>query len=321
MADHIYSDDEGSVLTASGGVTQEANTDLNIKKYDFRHPKLVSKEIMRALHKIHNQFARNIKRIFTNELNLKVEVTLEEIEQVIFAEFLNSIQPPTALFLFNIEELGEWAVLQMDPAFCVSFVEQQSGGRSIQLGEARSLTRIEERVIGRTVDKIFKELTHIWSSHINMTILHHVYESKPANIRTISSHIPGITVTFTLKVEQVEVPFSVCYPYALLKEQMMNSFGNLNTNTQKETLSTGQRLHFKNEMKQVNVQAKAMLGSTKIPIQKLLDLGEGDLIKLNQRIDEPLQIQVNNKLKMHGFPGMKSGNRAIKIFDILKNDN
>lgn len=292
-----------------------------VKKYDFRHPKLVSKEIMRALHEIHNLFGRNVKRIFTNSLNLTTEVTLHDIEQVIFAEFLNLIEPPTALFLFNIEELGEWAVLQMDSAFCVSFVENQSGGRKLELGQARALTRIEERVMGRTIQKIFKELTHIWSSYINMTILHHVYESKPANIRTISSHIPGIAVTFMLSIEGIEVPFRVCYPYALLKEQMMSSFGKLDTNGKKSMLSAEERLVFKNDMKQVDVTATVELGQTKMSLSKLLSLDEGDLVKLNQRIDDPLDIYVNNRHKMLGYPGMKNANKAVKIFEILKSDS
>ena len=316
MTDFLKADG-GSALASVPPLGEDISAG-RIKKYDFRHPKLVSKEIMRALHKIHNLFGRNVKRIFSNSLNLKTEVTLHDIEQVIFSEFLNSIEPPTALFLFNIEELGEWAVLQMDPSFCVFFVEHQSGGRSIELGSARALTRIEERVMGRTIQKIFKELTHIWSSYINMTILHHVYESKPANIRTISSHIPGIAVTFMLNVQGMEVPFRVCYPYALLKEEMMSSFGKIDTNNPKSMLSAEQRLSFKNEMKQVNVTAKARLGETKISLHKLLSLVEGDVIKLNQLIDDPLEIDVNNKLKMFGYPGVKSTNKAVKIFEILK---
>lgn len=319
MTDFLHVD--GDPVLASAPQHGEAPQGSRIKKYDFRQPKLVSKEIMRALHKIHNLFARNVKRIFANTLNLKTEVTLHEIEQVIFAQFLNTIEPPTALFLFNIEELGEWAVLQMDPSFCVFFVEHQSGGRSVELGQARALTRIEERVMGRTIQKIFKELTHIWSTYINMTILHHVYESKPANIRTISSHIPGIAITFMLSIEGIEVPFRVCYPYALLKEQMMSSFGKLDTNNNKSMLSAEQRLLFKNDMKQVDVTAKAQLGETNISLETLMQLEEGDLIKLDQRIEDPLEIHINNKLKMFGYPGIKSNNKAIKIFNILKSDS
>ncbi len=305
---------------ATAAVDNRDGQSAHVKKYDFRHPKLVSKEIMRALHKIHNLFARNVQRIFSNVLNLKVEVTLDEIEQVIFAEFLNTIEPPTALFLFNIEELGEWATLQMDPSFCMFFVEHQSGGRSMKLGEPRSLTRIEERVMGRTIKKIFKELSHTWSSYVKMTILHHVYESKPANIRTISSHIPGIAVTFRLEVEKMKVPLRVCYPYALLKEQMMSSFGDLNQNDTKESLSSGERLQFQKEMKNVDVLAKAMLGKAGIPMQRLMGLEEGDVIKLDQRIDEPLTINVNDRHKMTGYPGVRGGKKAIKLFDILKSE-
>jgi flagellar motor switch protein FliM len=208
----------------------------------------------------------------------------------------------------------------MDPSFCMFFVEHQSGGRSMKLGEARSLTRIEERVMGRTIKKIFKELSRTWSSYVKMTILHHVYESKPANIRTISSHIPGIAVTFMLEVDNMKVPLRLCYPYALLKEQMMSSFGDVNSNDTRESLSSGERLQFQKEMKNVDVMAKAMLGKSIISLQRLIGLQEGDVVKLDQRIDEPLIINVNDRHKMTGYPGVKSGKKAVKVFDILKND-
>jgi len=294
-----------------------------IENYDFRKPKLLSKEIMRALHKIHNLFSRDLERIFTNVLNLKVEAVLEEIEQVISMDFLGRIKSPSALFLFDIEELDDWAVLQIDPSFCIFLVEHESGGRSMKLGEARALTHLEERIIGRTIDKIFNVLTHIWSSyiHINMTISNYVYESKTANIRIISSQLPGIEVGFKLKVEGLEVPFRICYPYALLKQQMKKSFSEFSSKDIKESLSDHQYQQFENEMKQVDILTKVRLGTTKLPIQQLLNLDKGDLIKLDQHIDKPLNVFVNNKVKMMGYPGLKGGMKAIKVFEILENNN
>lgn len=308
-------------VSATGIRKQASAQKKHIKKYDFGQPKVASKEIMRVLHKIHNLFSHDIERIFSIVLNLKVEVTLEGIEQAISAEFISSMESPSALFLFDIEELDDWTVLQMDPSFCVFLVEHESGGRSTRLGEARSLTRLEERIISRTIAKIFNELTHIWSSYVQMTMKNYVYESNPANIRIISPNIPAIKISFNLKVGKFEVPFRICYPLALLKEQMVNSFDKFNNKEDKETLSSGQYQQFKNEMKQVNVQTKARLGSTNMAIHQLLNLEEGDLIKLDQHIDEPLGVFVNDKLKMFGFPGIKSGKKAVKIFEILNNDN
>jgi flagellar motor switch protein FliM len=304
---------------APAATGDESSRKSTIKKYDFRQPTLVSHEIMRGLHRIHDFFARSTSRIFSNALNLRVEIAQEsEIRQIIFADFLANLKTPNAIYLFEIKELAQWGILQIDPSFCIFYVERQSGGQSLKLEAPRRLTQIEERVMRRIIEKLLKELIQIWSSYINLSIVRLVFEPKPSNVRTIS-HIQGARVSFKLKIEdQFEVPFNICYPYALLKAEMMNSFAEFNIESEKHPISSGEHQQFEDEMKRVNITAQAVLGEANMSVSRLLNLSEGDLITLDQHIGEPLRIKINEKLKMYGYPGVKNGKKAIKIFDIPK---
>ncbi len=53
-----------------------------VESYDFKQPKLFSKEIMRTLRALHDVLARNLSRVFSNALRHKVEVHLQKIEQI-----------------------------------------------------------------------------------------------------------------------------------------------------------------------------------------------------------------------------------------------
>lgn len=287
-----------------------------VKLYDFKRPKLISKEVMRALRKIHELLSRNLNRIFTDTLNQKVEFFLQDIDEVIFSEFLNELESPTALFLFNIEELGDWALMEMDPSFCLHCIERQSGSHEDSSKPARALTRIEERVISRIVNKIFKELNHVWSPYLNISIVNHVYESKPANVRTISSHIPGIIIRYEIRVDSLKVPFKICYPYALLKEQMNNSFREHDKSSNDTLLSPSQKSSFEKYMKDVKVPLKVVLGQADISMDNLIHMKEGDVIQLDRAIDEPLDILVNGSPKLVGYPGNMGGKKAVKVYEV-----
>jgi len=297
------------------------NHDSYIKPYDFKQPKLVSKEILRSMRNIHEMYARNVKRVFSNILNHNVEVRLTDVEQVIFSKYLNDIEPPTAIFLFNIEELGDWAVLQMEPGFCMYCVERQSGGDHFNLDEKRMLSRIEERIMGRIIDKCFKDLSHVWSSFFPFTVLNHIYESKPGNIRTISAHDPGIVIRFVFKFEKYHIPFSLCYPYALLKDQLLGNSFNMDKTNFTGALSSLEKKNFEEDLKQAEITLSTILGESNVSLNRLIELQEGDIIMLNQQIDEPLRIKVNNQIKMNGYPGSMKGKKAVKIFNIQKNSN
>lgn len=58
-----------------------------------------------------------------------------------------------------------------------------------------------------------------------------------------------------------------------------------------------------------------------LSLEDILSLKEGDTIPLQQKADEPLEIKVNGITKMNGYPGLKQGRKAIKVFEIIEEIN
>lgn len=289
----------------------------DLKEYDFKHPKLVSKENLRILYNIHEMLSLNLNRLFTDSLGEKIEIGLRQIHEVIYSEFMSSMESPTALFMFNVGEIDDWALMQMDPSFCLYCVERQGGSREYSPHNARVLTLIEERIITRIVKKVFKELTHVWEPYLSLTIRNHIYESKPANIRTISSHVPGIVVRYGIKFQDRSVPLTFCYPYSLLKEKMNLSIHGAERSDTESRLSMAEKKRFQEYVKKTTVDLNVILGETKISMEKLAKLQQGDVIKLHQQIEQPLRVLVNGKQKMEGYPGVMRGKKAVKIFKVM----
>lgn len=292
-------------------------SDRDLRKYDFKHPKLVSKENLRILHNIHEMLSLNLNRLFSDSLGEKIEIVLRQIHEVIYSEFMSSMESPTALFMFNVGEIDDWALMQVDPSFCLYCVERQGGSHEYSPHNAKMLTLIEKRIVTRIVKKVFKELSHAWEPYLSLTIRNHIYESKPANIRTISSHVPGIVVRYGVKFQDRTVPLTFCYPYSLLKEKMNLSIHGAESSGTERSLSMAEKKRFREYVKKSPVDLNVILGETKIPMEKLANLQQGDVIKLHQQIEQPLQILINGKQKMEGYPGVMRGKKAVKIFNVM----
>jgi len=296
----------------------KSSSEKDVATYDFKHPKLVSKEIMRVLRNMHELLSRNLSRIFTNTIGSKVEVDLKSIEQVVFSAFINELDAPSAFYLFNIEEFGDWAILELDPTFCMKLVDMQSGGKGKAEYNRRVLTRIEEKIMSRSMRKIFKELTAVWKPQMSFTVEHFVYESKTENIHSISSVEPAIIANYEILMDDQPTHFNICYPYVLLKEPMNNSIHRFEKDTQKSEWTPKQRQAHENCLKQVETTISVYLGTTRIKVRDLIGLKEGDAIKLDQEMKNPLDIRVNNRSKMKGFPGTVNKKRAVKIFEVSR---
>src|SRR5512136_2346183 len=63
--------------------------------YDFRRPDRIAKDQLRAVHILHENFARNLASSLSAYLRAYVMVNLVSVEQLSFAEFSQCLPAPT----------------------------------------------------------------------------------------------------------------------------------------------------------------------------------------------------------------------------------
>ena len=291
-----------------------------VESYDFKQPKLFSKEIMRNLRSLHDIFARSVSRVFSSALRRKVDVSLQKIDQLSSSKFINRIKSPSVIYLLSVEKFSGNIIMVMPPGFCVHLIERQSGGYGGDISERRMLTTIEERIISRIVNSINQEIVVAWEPYMDFEIASATYESKPENIH-LASVDPTIIIVLSVSFDDKSVMIHLSYPYSLLKEAMNNSVLKKGKKTEREKLTEDQLKSYKYTLSNANVHIKPLLGTTRLSIKDIIKLQEGDLIPLNQRTDQPLEIRVNNVHKMSGFPGVLRGRRAVKIFEMVEEIN
>ena len=86
---------------------------LKTKHYDFKRQKF-SKDVVRALELIHDNYGRIISNYLTAHLRSNVKVRIESVEQMTYEEFIHSIPATTVLSLFKMPPLeGQLILKQM----------------------------------------------------------------------------------------------------------------------------------------------------------------------------------------------------------------
>jgi flagellar motor switch protein FliM len=291
-----------------------------VEPYDFKQPKLFSKEIMRNLRSLHDIFARSLSRVFSSALRRKVDVSLQKIDQFSSSNFINKIKSPSVIYLLSVEKFSGNIIMVMPPGFCIHLVERQSGGYGGDISDRRTLTTIEEKIISRIVNSITDEIMVAWEPYMEFDIDSATFESKPENIH-LASVDPTIVIKLLISFGDHNVQIHLSYPYSLLKEAMNNSVLKKGKKTETEELSEEQLESYKYTLSSAGVRIKPLLGKTKLSISDILKLEEGDVIPLKQRTDQPLEIKVNNVHKMSGYPGVLHGRRAVKIFELIEEIN
>jgi flagellar motor switch protein FliN/FliY len=70
-------------------------------------------------------------------------------------------------------------------------------------------------------------------------------------------------------------------------------------------------------IKDVKVGISARLGATEIPVAKLFELRDGETVRLDNRVDEPIELLVEGKVVARGQIVVVGESFAVQISEIL----
>ena len=84
-------------------------------KFDFRRPDRIPKSQVRAIHLLHDTFARNLVSSLSAYLRSYLTVNLVSVEQLSYAEFLDGLPSPTCIVSLGLTPYDGSGVLEGQP--------------------------------------------------------------------------------------------------------------------------------------------------------------------------------------------------------------
>src|SRR5215470_2448826 len=133
-----------------------------ILKYNFKRPDRISKNQIRSLHFVHDRFARNFSSSISAYMRTVVEITLENIVQMSYSEFLNTVSDPTCYAAISLKPLDGMAAIEISPALAFPMIDRLLGGSGQQLPKPRAMTEIEQSIMQSVLKLLVDNLKESW---------------------------------------------------------------------------------------------------------------------------------------------------------------
>src|SRR3954453_23940388 len=287
---------------------------LDVHVYDFKRPERVSKDQMRALEALHEGFGRNFGAALSGYLRTIIEVSVANIEQLTYSEFIHSLPNPTCFNLLKAEQLEGQLCLEISPLIIYPIIDRLLGGSNADLFiPQRPLTQIEQRLVQRITDRATHHLSEAWSNLTPVTFSVQDFESNPQLVQNVPPNETVVVVGFELKMGNRAGTMSLCIPYNVI-EPIMGTLANQSWfSYQKKGAHEDHARKLTRNVSKAPVEARAFLARTTIMLNDLMNLQVGDIITTDKATTGDAFIQVEGKNKFHGQIGQFRGNRAIKI--------
>lgn len=320
---------EGGTTSGTSGVILPDKKDdsrdklkKKIKIYDFKRPDKFSKEQIRTVTRIHETFTRFLTTFLSTQLRSIIKIEIVSVDQITYEEFIRSINNPTMMSIFNLGTLEGTGVLEMSLGIVFTILDRLFGGIGKPLEKVRILTEIEEVVMRRILNKIFDLLKESWYQVVEIAPKLELIESNPQFAQIVAPTEMVLLITFEIKIgKDNEGIMNLCFPYVVL-EPIVNK---LTTQSwfmpMKHDGSSEDIIVLEKKIKNVDIAVIAELGRTKTTFREILNLKIGDLIILDKKIDEPIDVKIGNEIKYKARAGILGKFKAITIEEIIKGDN
>jgi flagellar motor switch protein FliM len=273
---------------------------------------------------VHESFAEVFGYFLVSKLQTVVSITVTSVDQLFYSEFILSVSNPSCLYVFDIEGTDGSGIMEVSPQLALTIIERLLGGTADTQSKPRSITPIEQSVIRGVVEHALYDLRNAWRSIADLNFNYQRLEMEADFVQIAPSSEIVVVISFDVNVGVHTYLMNLCFPTFALEEVLARlNRQQMSTTSQKQT---PQRMVenmeiMRQQMSSTYLPVLAELGKAAISVRELLELQEGDVIKLSKRINQEIEIVIAGKRKLAARPGSVDGKKAVRITRPLVEDD
>lgn len=297
---------------------KKEESERRVKVYDFKRALRFSKDQIRSLTRIHENYARLLTTYFSAQLRTFVQFTVASVDQLPYEEFIRSIPKITTLNIFEAPPLEGRMVMEINPNIAYGMIDRLLGGQGNTSAKIGTMTEIETKLIERIFDTALDTFREAWQSVIDLSPTLEALETNPNFLQIASPNETVAVISFSTKIGENSGMINLCLPHVVLEPVMPKLSAHYWLSKEKRKTHSADSERLADQIKQTSVTLQAILGTSTISISDFLSLAPGDVIKLDQTPDTPILIKIGEKQQFTGNPGLIRGKLAVQIADVLE---
>lgn len=294
--------------------------EAQVKDYDFTRPAKFSKEHLRTLEIIFENYGRLLYTNLPAYLRKNVQVEVVNSEAVAYSEFANALSNPVLLCMVDFEPLQGKVLMELAPTLGYAIIDRLLGGTGETLEKKRDFSEIEISIIERIISICIDLLREPWANVVELNPRLEKIETNSQFAQIVSPTEMIAIVTLSLKIGEIEGLMNICLPFLTLEPVM----DKLNTKYWYSTMKSKEEAVYEETIEMLiskaKIPIKAVLGNSTISVADFANLQKGDIIKLNSGIEDELTVYVGNISKFKALPGSANDNYAVRVTSIIREE-
>lgn len=297
------------------------------RKYDFYSPKKFTKDRLKLVQGIYDNYTRIVSSRINGILRVSSEMSVMTVEEQRYYEFSNGLSDSDIIMLCELqlpdESKNPPLIVHINQILMVNMIDRMLGG----LGSDRDIdalytyTDMELVLYRKIIGYILGGTKEAWSNYIKLELGAQRLEENPSLFQDISLDEPIAIILLEVKMEEVEGIITICIPGTLLTsifsiiergKQIESDYAHDRERTREAILA---------KIKDSALTVRADLGEAQVSMRDVVGLRVGDVLDLNKSKDSSLSVYVDKEPWFEAKAGVHKKNVAIKIKNRLDQED
>jgi flagellar motor switch protein FliM len=284
--------------------------------YDFRRPDRIAKDQLRAIHLLHENFARSLAASLSAYLRAYVAVNLVSVEQLSFVEFTQCLPSPTSMIVLGMKPFDGNAVLEINPSLVFPILEMLLGGSGkMAVRMTREITEIEQSILDGLLRIILQDLRASWQAVTALEFSIESHETEPQLLQILAPNEAVVAISLEVRIGETAGMMNIGIPSIIVK--MLRQKFDQQWSVRKTRATEEEHARVLRLIRPAIIHLDARLQGPTLSIATLLDLREGDVLEFDYPVNRPVDVTVNGKLKYRGEVVTSGRKRAFEVRDFV----
>ena len=286
-----------------------------IQRADLSDPNWGSDRIVRrplpVLDSIFDRLGPALQISLTKSLRFPVRTETKPVTLSSFGDFRRNYSGIPCLFeIVRLDPLRGSTMIVLEQTVVYALIDALMGGLGVgELPDDRDVSEIEVMLLFKVVNEMLRDLENAWKPWFPLEV-EHLRTDRAVNVMSTVPdaeicHIASIDVSGDVLPR---TPIHFVMPY-----QAMEPLFEATSSRMGEETDPMWRSNLEAHVRELDTPVSAVLGTTSLQGSRIRALAEGDVIELDRKIDEPIDILVAGEPLFRGRLGRSNTQYGVRI--------
>ncbi|MGL5255959.1 MAG: flagellar motor switch protein FliM [Proteocatella sp.] len=299
-------------------VEQEIQEEVNYKKYDFYSPKKFTRDKLKLLNGVYENYSRILASKASNMLRTNCEFEVIGVEEQRYYEFSNAVNDNDILSFVDLEipeiDKGAPILMHVNNRLMLGMIDRILGGEGedIDIKTDYKYTEVEIALYDYIMTRLVPNMKEAWSNYLEEGSFRYVAARMNQNVgQVIGMDETVVIIIINAKIGTSESKLTVCIPGSLLS--LIFEVHESESIRAKGTKVGKEDEIILNNIKSSEMEIRVRLGEAEMKMRDAYNLRVGDIINLGRPKDSEVYMYVDDSAWFTGTLGVHKKNVAVKI--------